>query len=185
MIQVNVNEVALSNMGFVIFLQEMDGYRALPIFIGVLEARSIAAILNDEPFPRPLTHDLFKNTLEALNAVLLKVEVHAVADSTFFGRLLLNNNGTTSEIDSRPSDAVALALRCEAPIFVAEDVMDDAGQNVQDLKPTAESSENGHEKTEIDLLREQLDTAVKAERYEEAARLRDRISELETQSNSN
>ncbi|MBD3344022.1 MAG: hypothetical protein GF401_03060 [Chitinivibrionales bacterium] len=188
MIAVEVNTVAFSNNGFVIFLKERDGNRTLPIFVGILEARSIAGQLNNEKFPRPLTHDLFKNVLDQVDCKLMRVEVCDLIDNTFYGKLVLEQKGNSLEIDSRPSDAIALALRFSAPVFVGEKVMDEASEIISEEAIQKKTDENGEEApplSEMDRLKQELDRAINEERYEDAAHLRDEISELSQRTDSN
>lgn len=108
-----------------VILTDEEEKRYLPIWIGVAEATAIFIQLNEQVLPRPMTHDLLKNVLEALEAKLVKVVINDIEQNTFFARLYLQRNGEGEqvEVDSRPSDAIALALRAEAPIFVAEKVV--------------------------------------------------------------
>jgi len=113
-----------------VILVDEDEKRYLPIWIGVAEATAIFIHLNEQTYPRPMTHDLLKNVLEVLGAKLQKVVVNDIDQSTFFARLFLIPAGAGDqvvEVDSRPSDAIALALRAGAPIFVAEKVVIQAG----------------------------------------------------------
>lgn len=108
-----------------VMLREKGGNRVLPIMIGFLEAFAISRALSDEPFPRPLTPNLFCNTVEALGCRLLRITVNDLRDSTFFGLLTLEKEGgETVEIDARPSDAIALAVCAGCPVFVADHVLD-------------------------------------------------------------
>lgn len=108
----------------ILILKEAEGERNLPIWIGLLEATAIASELEKVDFSRPMTHDLMKNILGTLDFSLSKVEVTELKDNTFYALLhLLGPKGSVT-VDSRPSDAIALALRCEAPIFVSESVLE-------------------------------------------------------------
>lgn len=176
---------------FVILLRSTDDDRTLPISIGQLEAQSIAFQLNDIPFPRPLTHDLFRNVLLEIKGSILRTEICELKDDTFFARLYVKIGEKTLEIDARPSDAIAMALRFSSPIFVDETVMEEAGILISEAELKKENGEeieketvndSSREPTTIELLRKQLVTAINEEHYEEAARLRDTINKL-TQSN--
>jgi len=129
MLQLRVDRVAMEVGGEqgVVILKDIDGRRVLPIWIGMLEATSIAMEMEGIKPARPLTHDLIKSMLDTLKAEVCMVIIHDLKDSTFFGQVVLKSQGDTIEIDSRPSDAIALALRTNAPIFVSEQVMNDAG----------------------------------------------------------
>ncbi|QER41616.1 bifunctional nuclease family protein [Thermodesulfobacterium sp. TA1] len=107
----------------VMLLKEVEGDRILPIWIGVLEATSIAAKLENIQFPRPLTHDLMKNIFESLGITIPKVEIVDLRDNTYYAVITVATGDKTLEIDSRPSDAIALALRLNAEIFVEEEVL--------------------------------------------------------------
>jgi bifunctional DNase/RNase len=111
----------------VILLQETDGERSLPIFIGAPEATAIAFAIQGIAVPRPMTHDLMKDLLEHLGATVSRVVVTEVRDRTYYAEIHLDLGGRHLEVSSRPSDAVALAARTGSPLFVAEDLMDAAG----------------------------------------------------------
>jgi bifunctional DNase/RNase len=116
----------LTNMPIVI-LKDVEGNRALPIWIGTNEANAIALEMERITTPRPMTHDLIRNILEGLKAKVARIVVNDLRDNTFYAVIFLAVNGTTEvAIDSRPSDAIALALRVKAPIFVAEKVIREA-----------------------------------------------------------
>ena len=126
----------LTNMPIVILKDDKDK-RALPIWVGIFEANAIALEIEKVSTPRPMTHDLIKNILEGLKAKVMKVIVNDLKDNTFYAQITLSLNGTETNIDSRPSDAIALALRVNAPIFVAEKVLKEAKSidlSDQDLK---------------------------------------------------
>jgi hypothetical protein len=112
----------MSNMPIII-LRDEDDKRSLPIWVGIFEANAIALELEKIATPRPMTHDLIKNILEAIDARVVKVEVTDLKDNTFFAVLHLQVGETEYKVDSRPSDAIALALRAGAPIFVDDDVV--------------------------------------------------------------
>jgi bifunctional DNase/RNase len=183
MIAVKVEQLFLSNLGFVVVLKGREDPRSLPIFIGAAEAQSIAIQVNDVEVPRPLTHDLVKNLLDFLECRLKRVDINDLRDGTFFASLVLERDGLESEMDCRPSDAVALALRAHAPIFVAEAVMDEAGREGEiagagAAGETVEGETPPPRLTPLQALEKKLEEAVRAERYEEAARLRDEINRL-------
>ncbi len=177
MIPVKIAQVSLSNMGFVVFLKGQDDPRTLPIFIGAPEAQAIALFLDQVVPPRPLTHDLFKTVLDNLECRMKRVEICALRDNTFYARLCLESKGLEAAVDARPSDALALALRCAAPIYVAPEVMDAAGVLMQDgsAAPPAVAKP---QPTPIEKLQQQLDQAVADERFEDAARLRDELKKI-------
>jgi len=112
----------LSNLPILI-LRDEEEKRSLPIWVGLAEANAIALELEKIPTPRPMTHDLIKSILEALHARVIKVVVNDLRDNTFFAVIHLQLGSTEITVDSRPSDAIALALRVAAPIFVEEEVV--------------------------------------------------------------
>jgi bifunctional DNase/RNase len=117
----------------IVLLRETSGERRmLPIFIGPPEATAIAFALEQVPTPRPMTHDLFKDVLDDLGVTLERIVVTDLQDSTFFAELHLVQGGTTRQISSRPSDAIALAARTGSPIFAEEQVLDQVGYAVQE-----------------------------------------------------
>jgi hypothetical protein len=107
----------------VVLLKEADVDRYLPIWIGPFEADAIAMALQNVQPPRPMTHDLLKAVVQELGATVSHILINALTDNTFHGRIVMDLAGRHLEIDSRPSDAIALAVRCAVPIYVAEDVM--------------------------------------------------------------
>jgi bifunctional DNase/RNase len=120
-------EVVVSRLGmdptqqtYVVVLQEKDGERLLPIWIGQAEAESIVIQMHHVKRPRPLTHDLCKTLIVGLGATLRRVQITRMENSTYYGELHLERDGSIVQIDSRPSDAIAIALRLDAPIFAAE-----------------------------------------------------------------
>ena len=181
MILVNSMHVSLSNMGFVVFLRNGTDKRTLPIFIGAPEAQAIALHLDRVTVPRPLTHDLLKTVMDNLECRMKRAEICALRENTFFAKLILEWNGTESEIDARPSDAIALALRFTAPIYVAEEVMEAAGVILNEAtgggaSPNAEPP--SHRLAPAEALKQKLAKAVAEERYEDAAALRDELKKL-------
>lgn len=163
---------------------------AVPIYVDGCIAQSIYVALHGERQSRPLTHDLFLQTLAALQASVERVEITEIknigGNGTFFSRLVLQQDGREIDVDSRTSDAIAIALRAKCPIFIDEDVVDQAAipvSNVQggdaDGGEDADEDEGGGEGDLVGRLKQELASAVREENYEEAARLRDRITELE------
>ncbi len=107
----------------VIVLTEKSGTRSFPIIISIFEATAISLRIKGIDTPRPMTHDLLKNTIENLGATLEKILISDLNNNTFYARLFLKTKNNTIEVDSRPSDAIALALRAKSPIFVAEEIL--------------------------------------------------------------
>jgi len=114
-----------TNMPIVI-LRDLDGQRVLPIWVGLFEANAIALQIENVSTPRPMTHDLLRNVIADLHATVQKIVVCDLQENTFFAMIYLSLNGETLAIDARPSDAIALALRTKAPIFVEDRVIDHA-----------------------------------------------------------
>ena len=110
----------------IILLRDSDGQKVLPIWVGIYEANAIALQIENVSTPRPMTHDLLKNVITDLKGTIRKIVVSDLKDNTFFALIYLEVNGETVAIDARPSDAIALALRARAPIFVEESVIDNA-----------------------------------------------------------
>jgi bifunctional DNase/RNase len=106
----------------VVILKDLEGKRYLPILIGPFEATAIMLALEGQPVPRPLSHDLMRMLIESLHAKLEHVVIHDIKDSTFFAKLVVRTNGDVQEIDARPSDGIALALRMQAPIYVTDKI---------------------------------------------------------------
>ncbi len=127
--EMSIESVRLSLMNYqrVVILREKGSDRYLPIWIGPSEADAIAVRLQDVAVARPLTHDLLKNLIEQLGGRVAYIVVNDLSNDTFFARIILDMNGETVEIDSRPSDAIALAVRVDVPIYAEENVLDSAG----------------------------------------------------------
>jgi bifunctional DNase/RNase len=176
---------------YALLLAEEGGERKLPIVIGGFEAQSIAIALEKAVNPpRPLTHDLFKNVLLNYGVQIREVIIHRIQDGVFFANIVTEGNGKKENIDARPSDAVALAVRFKCPIFTTEDVLEKAGMILEDEKgesksisiseeestsPSISSSSNPIESATINDLNEMMGKAIASEDYELAARLRDEI----------
>jgi len=136
--------VSLTNQQRIVVLREANAERYLPIWIGPYEAESITIALQEIEVARPQTHDLLKNVISTLNGRLLRIEVVALKDEVFFGNLVVEADGHILNIDSRPSDALALAVRSHVPILVSKDVLDSAGvepeEDMRSQKPPASAS---------------------------------------------
>ncbi|HUP50712.1 MAG TPA: bifunctional nuclease family protein [Thermoanaerobaculia bacterium] len=126
----------VSNSPIVVLKDEEDKF-FLPIWVGIFEANAIALQLENVATPRPMTHDLLRNTISELDAQVTRIVINDLRDSTFFAQIGLITGGKTLELDARPSDAIALALRAEAPIFVAQSVLDQA----QTITPEGDSQD--------------------------------------------
>jgi bifunctional DNase/RNase len=157
--------------GFVVILKDETETRWLPIWIGPYEAKMISLALEKIKPIRPLPHDLIKNILDSLSMIVTRVVICNIKENTYFATIKLRLDHTEKEIDARPSDAIALALRANAPIYVTEEVLDKASTE----KITLENEKE----IKLAKLREKMQKAVEVENYEEAAKLRDQIRSLE------
>ncbi|WP_248724184.1 bifunctional nuclease family protein [Seonamhaeicola sp. ML3] len=201
LVRLNIKGISYSqtqNGAYALILNEVDGDRKLPIVIGAFEAQSIAIALEKEIRPpRPLTHDLFKNFADRFDVIVKQVIIHKLVDGVFFSSLICERDKIEEIIDARTSDAIALALRFEAPIFTYKNILDKAGiylkvnPSSDDENETKEDSilmddvmagelepairDNYGDKS-IDELEKLLDEAVANEDYEKAAHIRDEIS---------
>ncbi len=145
MIEVTIDSVRVSLMSQhrIVVLREENGERYLPIWIGPFEADAITIQLQGIEVTRPMTHDLLKQLIETMDGEVSYVVISDLQNDTFYAKIVLNVHGDTIEVDSRPSDAVALAVRVEAPIYVDEDVMDRAGMEPEEELTLADSEEGG------------------------------------------
>lgn len=127
MVQMELSRIVISETSDhqIIVLKEREGQRSFPIVIGLHEAWAIDRAVKGIPTPRPLTHDLIHNVIEGLGADLKQIIINDLLNNTFYARLVLHRDGNSIEIDSRPSDAIALAMQRSTPIFVAEKVLDE------------------------------------------------------------
>ena len=137
MVEVVIDSIRVSLMSQqrVVILREMNSDRYLPIMVGIYEAEHLTLALQDVEVSRPLTYDLFVNILDTLNAEVTHIEVVSLKDETYFGNIVLSINGTLHNIDSRPSDAMNLAIRMQVPIFVADEVLEEAGRTGRRSQP--------------------------------------------------
>lgn len=195
MIQVQVEKITFypPSKGYAVLLKEATGERYLPIIVGSFEAQSIALALEEVQMPRPMTHDLFCNIIEELDVEINEVVISELLEGTFFSRISLEGQMGTRDIDARPSDAIALALRVGAPIYVSESVMEDASvkgvpekeegeEQATELEPAKQENLAPHES--LKKLEAQLNRAITAEEYEKAAELRDKIKKIHTETSS-
>ncbi len=143
MIEVFVESIRMNmaSLKRVVMLKEKNSDRFLPIWIGPFEADAIAIPLQNYQAPRPLTHDLLGSVISALSARVVSIIINDLADDTFFAKIVLDAQGRHLEVDSRPSDAIALAVRVQVPIYVAESVLDSAGVRLD--SETEEGAESG------------------------------------------
>lgn len=189
------------NGAYALILSEMEGERKLPIVIGAFEAQSIAIALEKEiKPPRPLTHDLFKNFADRFGILIKQVIIHKLIDGVFYSSIICERDGLEEIVDARTSDAIALALRFNAPIFTYKTILDKAGVFLKttpekkkeklsdeeeavldDLisggeEKTSEKKKIDYSKYTLKQLKKMLEKAVAGEDYEQAAGIRDEIS---------
>ena len=194
LIQLLINGISYSqtqNGAYALILSEIEGERKLPIVIGTNEAQSIAIAIEKEiKPPRPLTHDLFKNFCIRFDIKIKKVIIHKLIDGVFYSSVICERDGIEEILDSRSSDAIALAIRFEAPIYTYENILKEAGVVLKIEKEIDEKSllkelfSDENSKTDTgDLnhkskkeLEELLKIAIQNENYESAAKIRDEIS---------
>ncbi len=169
---------------YALILKETNGKRKLPIIIGAFEAQSIALELEGMKPPRPLTHDLMRNIIDLFAVSLNEVCISELRDGTFYAKLTIEGLSETQEVDSRPSDAIALAVRYGAPIYVGEEVLNEAGIVSEDDDETDETmtkeeiTQIKKPLTKLEQLQTSLKEAVEKEDYEKAAKLRDDIRKM-------
>ena len=202
LVRLNIKGISYSqtqNGAYALILSEADGERKLPIVIGAFDAQSIAIALEKEiKPPRPLTHDLFKNFADRFEITVKQVIIHKLVDGVFYSSLICERDKIEEIVDARTSDAIALALRFDAPIFTYKNILDKAGIFLkgdeaeqapsekqeeeiisEELLPDdidIKSDDTNYKKLSLDELKTLLSQAVNNEDYEKAARIRDEIS---------
>jgi bifunctional DNase/RNase len=181
LVRVKVERVTLdtATSRFVVILKDEQRSRWLPIVVGSTEAQAIALQLEKIAPPRPLTHDLIKNLLDSIDVQVSRIVVNDLRENTYFAIIGLQRNGQSRDVDARPSDAIALALRMNAPIYVDEDVMKKAAINEQEAA-SDEPIEDLAPGDQLEELNLNLRKAVQDERYEDAAKIRDEIKKIKT-----
>ncbi|MBT3216272.1 MAG: bifunctional nuclease family protein [Candidatus Marinimicrobia bacterium] len=176
MIPVKVQKITYHppSRSYAVILKEIDGERQLPVIVGTFEAQSIALAMEYMDTPRPLTHDLIGNILKEIDAKLKAVKITELKDGIFYASLELQGKTMKDKVvDSRPSDALAVALRLEAPILIDLDVMNEAA-----FMNNGNELEGIQQDPGLDILEDQLHKAIEEEEYERAARLRDKIKDI-------
>ena len=149
--------VSLTNYQRVVILKEKSTDRQLPIWIGPSEADSIAVKLQDVNVPRPLTHDLLNNVIDTLGGIVTHITVSKLLNDTFYAKITLQSNGSSFEVDCRPSDAIALAVRVEAPIYAEDDVLDKAGVAIDQETGKPIIGGEPEEKATVKMTEEELE----------------------------
>ena len=189
LVELKVNRISYSqsqNGAYALILEENDGERKLPIVIGGFEAQSIAIALekNIEP-PRPLTHDLFKKFAKNFEIKIKQVIIHKLVDGIFYSSLICERDSVEEILDARTSDAIALALRFDSPIYTYDKILEKAGiilkkegskKNVENDLNERNQFEDNFKKYTKKQLNKKIENAIEAENYELAARLRDEIN---------
>ena len=198
LIQLNIKGISYSQTqsgAYALVLSEMDGSRTLPIIIGAFEAQSIAIALETEIRPpRPLTHDLFKSFSDRFLIIVKEVVIHKLVDGVFFSTLICERDGVEETIDARTSDAIAIAVRFEAPIYTYENILEKAGvflkmeeelglhtqsdpkEDALELEELPIKKDSSFSEVSLKELHKRLNDAVTEEKYELAAKIRDEIS---------
>lgn len=194
LVRLNIKGISYSQTqsgAYALVLSEVDGSRTLPIVIGAFEAQSIAIALEKEiKPPRPLTHDLFKSFADRFNIAIKQVIIHKLVDGVFYSSLICERDKIEEIIDTRTSDAIALATRFNAPIYTYENILDKAGiylkakDELSDEKETLSIEKlieepekaSSYSKDSLEELNEKLNKAVQNEDYELAAKIRDEIT---------
>jgi len=186
MIEVEVKQVLIYNNELLVLLRGDADARFLPVQVDPGQAHAIELHLEGKSFPRPLTHDLLKTVISDLGAKFLRAEISDLTEGTFHARLIISKKDKELVIDARPSDAIALAIRCSAPIYVDEEVMNKAGVIIQ-AEQQAAWMRSGEKKklTAEEMVRQKLKKAIADERYEDAAELRDELKQLQEKKPNN
>jgi len=202
LIQLKINGISYSETqsgAYALILSELDGGRRLPIIIGGFEAQSVAIALDNELKPkRPLTHDLFKSFADRYNIYVKQVIINKLMDGVFFSSLICEKDKMEEIIDSRTSDAIAMALRFNAPIFIYDSILNEAGFDEKNINKSKKNKsdeswiqsfvkEEGKQmkvpddlnKLSLSKLKSLLDKLVNLEDYEKAVKIRDEISKRE------
>ena len=182
MIPVEINKISYrpSSRNYAVILNEIGGDRCLPVIIGSYEAQSIALAIEvvDTP-PRPLTHDLICNLIEKFKGQLKTVKINNISNGIFYSTMEIHSEKLgLINIDARPSDAIAVAIRLKTPIFVSEDIM--KAEAVANLEISNKKNNVNKEELLLKNLKKRLEEAIKKEEYEIAAELRDQIIKIES-----
>ena len=205
LVEAEIWTVARTDKGTAVLVRPIGSDRAVPIFIGQLEAHSILIGMGEVPMPRPLTHDLILQLNEKLHVQIERVEITDLQEGTYYARILLKQGMKKIVLDARPSDALGLATRVKCPVFIAEYIVDEASIPVNMItedsgetattEPVLEDDSDAEEETETEhrenlletpldvqkaVLKMQLEKAIQEENYEEAARLRDILGKLQS-----
>lgn len=180
-----ISDISLTNVGFAVFLRSKDSTetRVVPIFIGPLETHSITSVLDGTKPPRPMTHDLMLHSLVALGANIVKVTIEEIIDNTFYAKVTMRKDEEIIVLDARPSDSIAIALRANAPIYLSRAILDEAGilmkdEEIQGQSIAPEKQLPALPKSQLQILEDTLESALRTEDYETAAKIRDQIKKI-------
>lgn len=183
LVEAEIWTVARTDKGNAVLVKPLGSERAVPIFIGQLEAQSILIGLGKVPMPRPLTHDLMITIIEKLGMNIERIEINDLKDATFYARIITKQGMKKFVFDSRPSDALSLATRIKCPVYIAEYIVDEASIPLSMISDSDQMSQSVSSSV-LEELQRTLEAAVEEENYEEAARIRDRIREFEEERDS-
>lgn len=187
-VSVIIDQIKFSpvTQSYVITLKELSGIRTVNIVIGPFEAQAIAFALDKVPIQRPLTHDLLKQVILALNGKIKKTTISKLEGNTYFANLEMElPNNLIINIDSRPSDAIALAIRMNIPILVNDSILGmNESEDAMQFMISQEQEEMHVSLSESERLQKELDQAISQENYEKAALLRDKLKEISKEHNS-
>lgn len=181
MIPVKVTKISYhsESKSYAVILKEITGEKCLPVIVGSFEAQSIALAIETVDTPRPLTHDLICDVITGVDSVLNTVRINGLEEGVFFAQLEIESTTFGKRnIDARPSDAIAIALRMDTPILVANKVIDEAGvleESIEEEKPSKKKNQ-----LSLKTLKNRMQSAIDEEEYEIAAKLRDKISRLKS-----
>ena len=183
LVEAEIWSIARIGQDNAVLIRPVGSERAVPIYIDQYQTQSILIGLGNVPLPRPLTHDLLISLLKNLNVSVQRVEITSLKDNTYFAQIVLDKSGVEVIVDSRPSDAIALAVRLKCAIFIAEEVVEEAASEISELPgdtvEEGDAASDLEDLSEKDALEEKLLKAIDEENYELAAVLRDKLQELE------
>ncbi len=198
--EVDIKDISVTIVGFALIFKPIyfQTKEVVPIFIGPYEAYSISNELQGIKNPRPNTHDLMINILKELNARILRIVISELKANVFYAKIIIQHEDRILEIDARPSDSVALAIRTKCPIFMSKSVFRESSvvlsnenedeytdiptETTTDITMNSEIEENQN-KSQLEILQEKLQQAISQENYEEAAKIRDQIKKLQQKDN--
>lgn len=177
LVEASIWRIVPADKGHAVLVRPLESSRAVPILIGKLEMEAILIGLDNVRLTRPFTHDLMLSVIEQLGATLERVEITDIKSEIFYARLILKQGDRKVVVDSRTSDALALAARKRCPVYIAEYIVDEAGISIDLTPEEMDALSEGPDPREE--LQRQLEQAVAEEDYEEAARIRDQLAELD------